>query len=153
MYERRSPVPQDATGGSPSEREALYTQTEFLWQALKETANLVMKASAFYLAAIATILGYVLSHPLAPPFRVRALWVVTTVTLLFVIAVGAVGWGLWTGVRDLQSAQEMLSTDAFTKLRLHRFFAWARVVFWTVTTTTLLILVILLTAIGRSLLE
>ena len=56
-----SPVTQDAPGGSPSEREALYTQTEFIWQALKETANLVMKASAFYLAAMAAILGYVFS--------------------------------------------------------------------------------------------
>jgi hypothetical protein len=148
-----SSVSEDGTGGSPSEREALSAQTEFLWQALKETASLVMKASAFYLAAMAAILGFVLSHPLAPQFRVRALWIVTTVSLLFIIAVGAVGWGLWTGVRDLQSAQEMLSADAFAKLRLHRFFARARVVFWVVTITTLLTLVILLTAIGRSLLE
>jgi len=148
-----SPVLQDATGGGPSEREALNTQTEFLWQALKETANLVMKASAFYLAAMAAILGYVFSHPLAPQFRVRSLWILMTVSLLFIIAVGAVGWGLWTGVRDLESAQEMLSADAFAKLRLHQFFARARIVFWVVTATTLLTLVILLTAIGRSLLE
>ena len=148
-----TPIPQDVTGGSPSEREALHAQTEFVWQALKETANLVMKASAFYLAAMAAILGYVFSHPLAPTFRVRALWVVATVTLLFIIAVGAVGWGLWTGVRDLQSTQEMLSADAFAKLQLHRFFARARAVFWIVTTATLLTLVILLAAIGRSLLE
>lgn len=148
-----SPMPQEAAGGSPSEREALYAQTEFIWQALKETADLVMKASAFYLAAMAAILGYVLSRPLAPLFRIRVLWVVITVTLLFIIAVGAVGWGLWTGVRDLQSAQEMLSADAFAKLRLHRFFARARVVFWIVTTATLLTLVILLIAIGLSLLE
>lgn len=148
-----SPVPQDTAGGSLSEREALYTQTEFLWQALKETANLVMKASAFYLAAMAAILGYVFSHPLAPPLRIRAFWVVITVALLFIIAVGAAGWGLWTGVRDLQSAQEMLSADAFAKLRLHRFFGRARTVFWIVTTATLLTLVILLAAIGRSLLE
>ena len=144
---------QVTTGGSPTDRAALYAQTEFLWQALKETADLVMKASAFYLAAMAAILGYVFSHPLAPPFRVTACWVVTTVTLLFIIAVGAVGWGLWTGVRDLQSAQEILSAEGFAKLRLHRFFARARVVFWIVTTSTLLTLVILMVAISRSLLE
>jgi hypothetical protein len=95
---------------------------------------------------MAAILGYVFSHPLAQPFRISALWIVIIVTLLFIIAVGSVGWGLWTGVRDLESAQEMLSSDAFAKLRLYRFFARARVVFWIITTTTLLILVILLAA-------
>jgi hypothetical protein len=148
-----NPVSQDAACGSPSEREALYAQTEFLWQALKETADLVMKASTFYLAAMAAILGYVFSHPLAPQFRIRAFWVIITVTLLFIIAVGAVGWGLWTGVRDLQSAQEKLSADAFAKLRLNQFFARARVVFWIVTTATLLTLVILLVTFGSLLLE
>lgn len=147
-----SPIKQEATDENPLEREALKSQTEFIWQALRETADLVMKASAFYLAAMAAILGYVFSHPISPAFRITAFWVVLTVTLLFIIAVGAVGWGLWTGVRDLQSAQEMLSAEAFAKLRLHRFFARARVVFWIVTTATLLTLVILSAAIGYSLL-
>lgn len=148
-----SPVPQDATGGSPSEREALYTQAEFLWQALKETANLLMKAIAFFLAVTAAILGYVLSHPVAQSVRNTALWTVITISLIFAVAVGSVSWGLWTGVRDLQSAQEMLSPDVFAQLGLRRFFARSRAVFWIIITTTLLILLVLLAAIGRSLLE
>lgn len=48
-----SPAPQNAPGGSSSIQAALHSQTEFLWQALKETANLLMKAIAFYLAITA----------------------------------------------------------------------------------------------------
>lgn len=148
-----NPTPPDAPGGSPANREALYTQAEFLWQALKEAANLLMKAIAFYLAISAAILGYVLSHPLAPALRIIALWIVVIITLLFTIAVASVSWGLWTGVRHLQSVHEMLSPDSFAQLGLHRFFERARVVFWIIITTSLLILVILLAAISRSLLE
>ena len=148
-----SPIPQDAPVGRPSKQEALYTQTEFLWQALKETANLLMKAIAFYLAITAAILGYVLSHPLTPSLRIIAFWTVIIITLLFTMAVGSVSWGLWTGVRDLQSAQEMLSPNVFAQLGMRRFFARARAIFWIIITTSLLILVILLVAIGRSLLE
>jgi hypothetical protein len=148
-----SPAPQDAAGGSPPEREALYAQTEFLWKALKETANLLMKAITFFLAVTAAILSYVLSHPVAQPVRNTAFRTVIAVTLTFAVAVGSVSWGLWTGVRDLQRAQEMLSPDSFAKLRLRRFFARARVVFWIIVTTTLLILLILIAAISRSLLE
>lgn len=148
-----NPTPPDAPGGSPANREALSTQAEFIWQALKETANLLMKAITFYLAIAAAILGYVLSHPLAPSLRLIALWIVITITLLFTIAVASVSWGLWTGMRDLQSAYEILSPDSFAQLGLHRFFAHTRTVFWIIITTSLLILVILLAAISRSLLE
>ena len=148
-----NPTQPDAPDGGPANREAIYTQAEFLWQALKEVANLLMKAIAFYLAISAAILGYVLYHPLAPSLRIIALWIVIIITLLFTIAVASVSWGLWTGVRDLQSAHEMLSPDSFAKLGMHRLFARARAVFWIIITTSLLILLILLAAIGRSLLE
>ncbi|MEK6283538.1 MAG: hypothetical protein AABN95_24550 [Acidobacteriota bacterium] len=148
-----SPAQQDAPDGNSSNRQALSTEIEFLWQALKETANLLMKAITFYLAIAAAILGYVLYHPLAPSLRIIAFWMVMTITMLFTIAVGAVSWGLWTGVRDLQSAQEKLSPETFSQLGLHRFFDRARAVFWIIITTSLLILVILLAAIGRYLLE
>lgn len=146
-------TPPDALGGSPANRETLYTQAELLWEALKEAANLLMKAITFYLAISAAILGYVLSHPLAPSLRIIALWIVVIITLLFTIAVASVSWGLWAGMRDLESAHEMLSPDSFAQLGLHRFFARARAVFWIIITTSLLILIILLAAIGRSLLE
>jgi hypothetical protein len=148
-----SPAPQDAPGGSSSKQEALYAQTEFLWQALKETANLLMKAIAFYLAITAAILGYVLSHPVATSLRIVAASTLVIVTGLFTIAVGSVSWGLWTGVRDLQRAQEMLSPDSFTQLGMSRFFARARIVFWIIIISTLLIVVVLLAAIGCSLLQ
>jgi hypothetical protein len=128
-------------------------QTEFLWQALKETANLLMKAMTFFLGVTAAILGYVLSHPVAQPVRNTAFWTVIAISVIFAVAVGSVSWGLWTGVRDLQSAQELLSPDTFAQLRVDRFFARSRAVFWIIITTSLLILVILLAAIGRSLLE
>jgi hypothetical protein len=134
-------------------RQDLSALTEFLWQALKETANLLMKAVAFYLAIMAAILGYVLSHPVAPSIRIVALCTVVVNTLLFTIAVASVGWGLWTGVRDLQAAQEMLSADAVSQLGLPRFFTRARIVFWIIITTSLLISVILLAGIGCSLLR
>lgn len=41
-----SPSAQVATGESPSERETLNIQTEFIWQVLKETANGLMKTIA-----------------------------------------------------------------------------------------------------------
>jgi hypothetical protein len=148
-----SPAPQDAAGGSTSTQEALYAQTEFLWQALKETANLLMKAIAFYLAITAAILGYVLSHPVAMSLRIVAASTLVIVTGLFTIAVGSVSWGLWTGVRDLQRAQEMLSPDSFAQLGVSRFFARARIVFWIIIISTLLIVVVLLVAIGCSLLQ
>jgi hypothetical protein len=147
-----SPAPQDAVGGSPSERDALYAQTEFLWKALKETANLLMKAITFFLAVTAAILSYVLSHHVAQLVRNTAFWTVIAVTLTFAVAVGAVSWGLLTGVRDLQRAQEILSPDSFSQLRLRQFFSRARVVFWIIITTSLLILIILIAAISRSLL-
>jgi hypothetical protein len=54
-------------------RQDLSALTEFLWQALKEIANLLMKAVAFPLAIMAAILRYVLSHPVAPSIRIVAL--------------------------------------------------------------------------------
>jgi hypothetical protein len=111
-----NPTPEDAAGESSSKQEALKTQTEFLWQTLKEKANPLMKAIVFYLAITAAILGYVLSHPLAPSLRIIALWTVIVITVLFTMAVGSVSWGLWTGVRDLQSAPEALSPDGFAQL-------------------------------------
>lgn len=145
-------TPQEAPSGSPSKVEALRPQTEFLWQVLKETANGLMKAIAFYFAISAAILGYVLSHPLAPSLRIVALWTVIIITLLFTIAFGAVSWGLWTNMKDLESAQEMLSPDAFAQLGLHRIFARARPIFRITITSILLILVIVLAAICRLLL-
>ena len=76
----------------------------------------IIGRSVFYLAITAAILGYVLSHPLAPSLRIIALWTVIIITVLFTMAVGSVTWGLWTGVRDLQSAPETLSPDAFAQL-------------------------------------
>lgn len=143
----------DTNNETSVKRQALYTQTEFLWQALKETANLLMKAITFFLAITAAILGYVLSHPVAPSLRSVAFQTVIVITTLFSIAVASVSWGLWTGVRDLQSAQELLSPEAFGDLQMGRFFTRARVVFWIIVTTSLLILVILLAAIGRSLVD
>ncbi len=148
-----SSAPQDASSGSPSTRAALHSQTEFLWQALKETANLLMKAIAFYLAITAAILGYVLSHPVPMSLRIVAASTLVIVTALFTIAVGSVSWGLWTGVRDLQRAQEMLSPDSFAQLGVSHFFARARIVFWIIIISTLLIVVVLLVAIGCSLLQ
>ena len=148
-----SPAPQDAPGGSPSTQAALHSQTEFLWQVLKETANGLMKAVAFYFAISVATLGYVLSHPLAPSLRIIALCTITSITLLFTIAFGLVSWGFWTAMRDFQSAQERISPDAFAQLGLHRFFARSRVVFVITITTLLLSLAILLVAIGRSLVE
>lgn len=78
--------PQDVTGGSPSEREALYSQTEFIWQVLKETANGLMKTIAFYFAMSAATLAYVLSNPLAASLRVPALWIIISIKLLFTVA-------------------------------------------------------------------
>jgi hypothetical protein len=132
-------------------RQVLHNQIEFLWQALKETADLLMKAIAFFLTVVAAILGYVLSHPVNPSFRTIAFRLIIIITTLFSIAVASVAWGLWTGVRDLESAQEQLSPDVFTALRMNRFFSRARFVFWTIIATSLLILVILLSAIGRAL--
>jgi hypothetical protein len=144
---------QDAMGRSPSTQAALDSQAEFLWQALKETANLLMKAITFYLAITAAILGYVLSHPVPIPLRIVAASTVIIVTVLFSIAVGSVSWGLWTGVNDLQRAHEILSPDSFAQLGMSRFFARARVVFWIIIISTLLIVVVLLAAIGCSLLQ
>lgn len=146
-----SSAAQDAPGGSSSTPAALHNQTEFLWQVQKETANGLMKAIAFYFAILAATLVYILSHPLAPSLRIIAFWIIISITLLFTIAFGSVSWGFWTGIRDLQSAQERLSPDVFAQLRLHRFFARTRVVFLITIATLLLSLVILLVAIGCSL--
>jgi hypothetical protein len=125
--------------------------TDFIWQALKETANLLLRAGAFYLAIMAAILSYVFSHPLAPSLRTTALWLVIIVTLLFIVAVGSVSWGLVAGLRNLENAQQMLSPAAFAQLRLSRFFGRARIVFWIVVTASLLIMGLLLGGIVRSL--
>lgn len=93
------------------------------------------------------------SHPLDPPLRTTALWLVITLTLLFIVGVGSVAWGLMTGLRNLETAQEMLSPVAFVQLRLDRFFARARVVFWIVVTASLLMMATLLAGIARSLLN
>jgi hypothetical protein len=148
-----SSISQDAPGASPSKHEAPYNQTEFLWQVLKETGNGLMKAIAFYFAMLAATLAYVLSHPIDPSFRISALWVIISITLLFTIAFVSVSWGFWTGMRDLRSAQERLSPGEFAQLELHRFFARTRVVFLITITALLLSLVILLVTIGRTLLE
>lgn len=144
---------QDTTGGSPSEREAVYTQAEFLWQVLKETANGLMKTIAFYFAMSAATLAYVLSNPPDPSLRIPALWLIISITLLFAIAFVSVSWSFWAGMRDLRYAQERLSPGAFAQLELHRFFARAQVVFLITITTLLLSLVILLVAICNSLLR
>jgi hypothetical protein len=144
-------APQNAIGGSASTQAALPSHTQFLWEALKETANLLMKAIAFFLAITAAILGYVLSHPLPTSLRLMAASTVIIVTVLFTIAVGSVSWGLWTGVRDLQRAQEMQSPDSFVQLGMDRLFTRARIIFWIIIASSLLILVILLVAIACAL--
>jgi branched-subunit amino acid ABC-type transport system permease component len=131
----------------------LESHAAFLWQALKESANLLMKAVAFYLAIAAAILGYVLSHPVAKSLRVVAALTIMLATALFTIAVGSVAWGLWTGVRNLQRAQEMLSPGSFAGLEMASFFTRARIVFWIIIITSLLVLLILLTAIAYSLFQ
>lgn len=148
-----SSATQVTAGESPSDREGLYTQTEFLWQVLKETANGLMKTIAFYVAMLAATIAYVLSHPPPPSLRVAALWVIISITLLFTIAFVSVSWGFWAGMRDLRYAQERLSPGAFAQLGLHRFFDRARVVFLITITILLLSLVILLVAISRLLFE
>jgi hypothetical protein len=144
-----SPIQPDAPDGNPSEREALYAQTEFLWQVLKETANGLMKAIAFYFAILVATLSYVLSHPLAPSLRITALTVIISITLLFIIAFVSISWAFWMGMRDLRFAQERLSLSAFAEMGMHRFYARTRVVFLITITTLLLSLVILLVAISR----
>lgn len=88
-----SPVSENAMIGSLLEKEVLITQTDFLWQALKETANLLMKAIAFFLAVTAAILGCVLSHPVTSSVRHTAFWTITSITLVFGVTVGFVSWG------------------------------------------------------------
>jgi hypothetical protein len=149
----KSPAAQVPTGERPSEREALNTQTEFIWQVLKETANGLMKTIAFYFAMSAATLAYVLSNPLAAPLRVPALWIIISITLLFTVAFVSVSWSFWAGMKDLMYAQERLSPDMFGQLNLHRFFARAQIVFLITTTTLILSLVILLVATCRSLLR
>jgi hypothetical protein len=146
-----SPLQQDAPADSSSKLEALYTQTEFLWQVLKETANGLMKAIAFYFAMSAATLGYILSHPLTPSLYITALSVIISITLLFTIAFVSVSWAFWAGMRELRSAQERLSPGAFAQLGMHRFFARTRVVFLITIITLLLSLAILLVAISCSL--
>lgn len=131
--------------------DALAVHVEFMWQALKETANLLLKASSFFLAIMAAILSYLFSHPLTPSLRTTALWLLITVTSLFIVAVGSVAWGLFTGMRNLETAQKMLSPATFSRLRLKSFFARARVCFWITVTASLLIMAILVAGIGRSL--
>lgn len=142
---------QDVLDGVTSKNEVLDSHAEFLWQALRETADLLMKAMAFYLAITAAVLGYVISHPVAMSLRIVAVSTVVIVTALFTIAVGAVSWGLWTGVKDLERAQEMLSPDSFASLGMARFFTRARIVFWIIIVSTLLIVLALLVAIACSL--
>jgi hypothetical protein len=147
-----SPAAQVPTGESPSDREAVNIQTEFIWQVLKETANGLMKTIAFYFAMSAATLAYVLSNPLAASLRVPALWIIISITLLFTVAFVSVSWSFWAGMRDLRYAQERLSPGMFSQLKLHRLFARARVVFLITITTLILCLVILLVATCRSLL-
>jgi hypothetical protein len=85
--------------------------------------------------------------------RIVAASTLVIVTGLFTVAVGAASWGLWTGVRDLQRAQEMLSPDSFAQLGVSHCFARARIVFWIIIIGTLLMVVVLLIAIGCSLLK
>lgn len=143
-----SPIPQDALGGSSSKQEAL---SEFLWQVLKETANGLMKAIAFYFAILVAILGYLLSHPPAPSLRMTTLSVIISITLLFTIAFVSISWAFWMGMRDLRSAQERLSPDLFAQMGMLRFYARTRVVFLITITILILSLIILLVAIGCSL--
>jgi len=142
---------QDAPGIRPSKQDVPSARSEFLWQVLKETANGLMKTIAFYFAISAAILGYVLAHPLAPPLRNTALWVIISITLLFLIAFVSVSWGFWKGMRDLHVAQERLSPGAFDQIELQRFFARTRVVFLITIISLILSLLILMIAIGSSL--
>jgi hypothetical protein len=101
-----------------------------------------MKTIAFYFAMSAATLAYILSNPLAASLRVPALWIIVSITLLFTVAFVSVSWSFWAGMRDLMHAQERLSPGTFGQLKLHRFFARARVVFLITTTTLILSLVI-----------
>jgi hypothetical protein len=140
--------------GSLSEnddQEALRSHIEFMWQSLRETADLLLKASSFFLAIMAAILGYVVYRPLAPTVRATAFWVVGSTTLLFVVAVGSVAWGLYTGLHDLQAALERLSRSTFSNLGLGHYFRRARTVFWIVIAASLLVIAILVVGISVSL--
>jgi hypothetical protein len=145
-----SPIPLDAPSGSSSTQEAL---SEFLWQVLKETANGLMKAIAFYFAILVATLGYLLSHSLAPSLRMTTLSVIISITLLFTIAFVSISWAFWMGMKDLRSTQERLSPGVFAQLGMHRFYARTRVVFLITITTLLLSLVILVVAVGYWLFE
>ena len=94
---------------------------------------------AFYSAIMAAVLGCVLSHSLAPSIRIFALCTVIVITPLFSLAVASVRWGLWAGVRDLQTAQERLSPETFAYLGLPRYFYKTPNCFWSIIITNLLI--------------
>lgn len=152
---RDNPTP-DTPPASSSRQEILQSQSEFLWQVLKETGNGLMKAIAFIFAILAATLGYVLSHPLAWQHRIAALVIIGSITGLFAIAFVSISWGFWVGMGDLESVREWLARERLpeedvTQLKLRRFFKHTRVIFLITIGTLLVSLAILLIAIFFSL--
>ncbi|HXD33226.1 MAG TPA: hypothetical protein VN643_19040 [Pyrinomonadaceae bacterium] len=151
-----TPTPHAPGDTSSSTQEILQSQSEFLWEVLKETGNGLMKAITFNFAILAATLGYVLSHPLALHHRIAALVIIGSISGLFIIAFVSISWGFWVGMSDLESVRECLALGRLSKehviqLRLSRFFRRTRVIFLITIGTLLVSLVILLIAIFFSL--
>ena len=95
-----------------------------------ESANLLAKGMAFYLAITAGLVGYALTRELPMPLPRLTLSIATGTSLLFSVVTGICFWGLIGILSFLEGSVRRVSPELFQEMNLHQFFARWRTVVW-----------------------
>jgi hypothetical protein len=122
---------------------------EFLLKCLTETANALTKASAFYLAIMAALTGYLLSQRLSAQLRDLTFYIEAAVSLFAVVTGLAVAVGLHTGLTTYERALRKMNPQLFDELRIHAFCKRGRTVLWIAITFFLLMITMFVWALMR----
>ena len=129
-------------GNERNKLETLSQFCDFQWKALSNTASILSKGIAFYLAIIAAVTGYILTKQLSCEVKVMAVLAGSITSVIATIAGGSLAWGLNKGLRNLEITLMEMDKELFYKLQLNLFLVRGRRVIWIVSGCAALVLVL-----------
>ena len=98
------------------------TQQQVMWQ----IAGYLTKGSAFYFAILAAFLGYVMAQELSPNIEAAVLYGVIAISILYMIAAGAIVKSLRSLLKTIESHLKATTSIAFDELNSESFFSEVR---------------------------
>jgi hypothetical protein len=127
--EQLTGVTMDPATTARSDRDAsgLKALFDFQQRAFWDSANLLGKSTAFYLAITAALAGYTVTRSLTPELARLALSIAIGASIAFWLVVIVAFWGLSRIITRLEVTARLLDSRVFDDTQMARFFArWRR---------------------------